>query len=487
VLPRPRAFSPAPRTPPRFSILQATAALAALSALVAADPTPATADALHRAALTPRLLAALQDLPAEAPSPGGQAAALALVAGSQLTLLLRLAMAGPPGQRAAAAERLFALQALPRLAACRALDVQPEEPGFGPASSGGGAPLRQRLHLVVGPSLRVALAVVTALPASAAVGDQAAAFAEAHARSLARVLRDAASPGVRGWEPGDAELEEAALAARLLAELARRRGPLPPQWAAQLQEGAYRAAARFLCGDARSHSPPVARVHAAREAGRVGPAEQRTHARVLALRGALASYLRALSAAGPAPVLFRCTPAADPPGPGLVPTLFLLKDALVQVALSDLPEALGELPALLDALRAGDPGAVADAVRAHGLGARGKAAPAGGAAEARELVVRAAAQRHAQVGALVFLAEQLLATLYQHLRACAPAAGDGAAGAARPTREALGSARDLDQVRRLTEPAVAALERLLGEGRLPGDRAAFDLLLRRTKEQLAML
>ena len=52
----------------------------------------------------------------------------------QLTLLLRLALTGPAAQRAAAAQRLFALHALPRLSQCRALDLQPEEPGFGQCS-----------------------------------------------------------------------------------------------------------------------------------------------------------------------------------------------------------------------------------------------------------------------------------------------------------------------------------------------------------------
>lgn len=66
------------------------------------------------------------------PLPRGQA--LLLVVEGQLTLLLRLALTGPAAQRAAAAQRLFALHALPRLSQCRALDLQPEEPGFGQCS-----------------------------------------------------------------------------------------------------------------------------------------------------------------------------------------------------------------------------------------------------------------------------------------------------------------------------------------------------------------
>ena len=74
------------------------------------------------------------------PPPSGQA--LLLVAEAQLTLLLRLAMAGPPLHRAASAQRLLSLHALPRLAQCRALGLQPEEPGFaqytGVRGAGGG-------------------------------------------------------------------------------------------------------------------------------------------------------------------------------------------------------------------------------------------------------------------------------------------------------------------------------------------------------------
>ncbi len=45
--------------------------------------------------------------------------------------LLRLALAGPPSARSASAQRLFGLHVLAKLSKCRALDLQPEEPGFG--------------------------------------------------------------------------------------------------------------------------------------------------------------------------------------------------------------------------------------------------------------------------------------------------------------------------------------------------------------------
>ena len=81
----------------------------------------------------------------------------------------------------------------------------------------------------------------------------------------------------RGWEPGDAEVEEATLVVQLLAELAPARHLLSA--APQLQEAVYRLASRFLCLSAKSVSPLVARLQAAREAGagRLPPREERTH------------------------------------------------------------------------------------------------------------------------------------------------------------------------------------------------------------------
>lgn len=73
------------------------------------------------------------------PPPQGQAALL--VVEGQLALLLRLALAGPPAARASSAQRLFALHAIPKLGACKGLDLQPEEPGFGLRTGGLGAVL----------------------------------------------------------------------------------------------------------------------------------------------------------------------------------------------------------------------------------------------------------------------------------------------------------------------------------------------------------
>lgn len=257
----------------------ATSALTSLAALVASDPTTALADELHRITLPARLLQDLQDQLPEAlvqPPPAGQAATLVLEA--KFALLLRVSLSGPPAHRAASAQKIFSLQALTRLAACRSLDLQPEEPGFG-ATAGGSNSLRQRLHQVISPALRLVLALVTALPHSVAVREQTASFVESHARALARILRDAASSGVRGWEPSDLELEEATLAVQLMSELAPYRGLVSPQVGPALQEAAYRAASRFLTSNGKSQSPPVVRIAAAREAGAASVADQQTYAK----------------------------------------------------------------------------------------------------------------------------------------------------------------------------------------------------------------
>lgn len=472
----------------------ATSALTTLAALVASDPTTALSDELHRITLPARLLQDLQDQPPEVlvqPPPAGQAATLVMEA--KFALLLRLSLSGPPTHRAASAQKIFSLQALTRLAACRSLDLQPEEPGFGATAttnSRGGNSLRQLLHQLVTPALRLVLALATALPHSIAVREQTAEFVESHARAIARILRDAASSGVRGWEPSDSELEEATLAMQLLSELAPYKGLISPQVGPALQEAAYRAASRFLTSNGKSQSPPVVRIAAARDAGAVSVVDQRTYAKILALRCALASYLRILSADAESPTLFPCVPAATSGDLSAVsPTLFLIKDALLQAAVHDLPDALNEQAALVAALKDGGGGS--------GLGDDGS----GEAAVVRVGVVRAASQRQYEISRLGYLVEHLLAILFQHLRyGGGGRQGRGGAGAAlaalRPSNmqtppkspmELLGSVKDLDQLRRLTEPVIAALERMLGERALPGDIASFELLVRRTKECLASL
>lgn len=95
-----------------------------------------------------------------------------------------------------------------------------------------------------------------------------------------------------------------------------------------------------------------------------------------------------------------------------------------------MPEALGDEPLLLEALRAGDTAAGSDlvAAAAAAVGAAGGSSPPGrGGARAR--LARAASTAGAQLAKLLYLTEHVLAILYTHLRLClpAPALGGGAA------------------------------------------------------------
>ncbi|KAL4853554.1 Nuclear pore complex protein NUP205 [Chlorella vulgaris] len=438
---------------------QAAAALTALCAVLAADPSTGAADELYRATLPSRLLSDLQETPHRAltqPPPRGQA--LMLVVEAQLTLMLRLALAGPPSARSASAQRLFGLHVLAKLSKCRALDLQPEEPGFG--QFGGLAGLRKRLHHLLTPLLRLVLAVVTALPNSAAVREQAQTLVQDHTRTLAR----------------DAELEEATLVVQLLAELAQARHTAPSS-SAQLQEAAYRLSARFLC----------------------------LSNKVLSLRCALSHYLLQLATDPRQPVVFRVSPPSlggagvGMEVAGLMPTLFLIKDAMLQAVVYDMPEVLEEEPQLLEALRSGGgDGGIRSSELALASPNGGTASAAPGAA--RSLLARAASAAGTQLNKLLYLSEHLMAVLYTQLRHSLPAptlgsaspdkgmlaydanGGSSATENVRPSQQALGSDRDLDQLRRLMEPVVAALESVtarLGTGAARRDVDSLQLLLSR--------
>lgn len=467
---------------------QATYALAGLAAILAADPSRTIANELYRRALPACIL---QDLPGAASAALAQVApashAVMLVVEAQLTVLLRLVLSGPPAGRAAAAQQLFSAQVLSKLAACTALDVQPEEPGY--TYAGGSSALRHRLHQLITPALRLVVAVVSALRHSTPVVQQAAAFVDAHARMVARLLHEAASPGVRGWEPSDAEVEGATLALDLLAELAPHQALLDS--GAQLQEAAYRLSSRFLCLSSKSLSPVITKTCAAREHGRLSLQQEQSFERVLSLRCALSRYLLQLSVVGAAH--FRCMPhTAVAGGQSLEPTLFLLKDALLQAVSEDLPDVLAEQPTLLAALQSPERYRDANLSKASGSGG----STSSPLPSLRVELVLGASMLYRQLAKLLFLSEHLLAAIMMHLRSSA-LPGNMAGGIAVEAGgaqerlapiKALGSERDLAQLRRLLEPVILQLEQQsAGIGTLGHDQASLFLLLRRTKEQLSRL
>lgn len=244
------------------------AALAALAALTSSDPTTTVADRIHATGLPSRIVQELSDrsiAPISQPTHLGQA--ITVIIEAQLALLIRLTLAGPPSQRTAAARKLLALHTIPKLAHAQIIDIQPEEPGFSSTTvaAAAGATIRQRLHSIIAPLLRLIVTLLLALPGNTAAREQTAAFAVAHARTLARLLRDAASQGVRGWEPGDAELDEATLVICLLTEMVPYRRLVSDIVHAQLQEAVYRLACRFFAPNARSGNPALLRMYAVKE------------------------------------------------------------------------------------------------------------------------------------------------------------------------------------------------------------------------------
>lgn len=121
--------------------------------------------------------------------------------------------------------------------------------------------LHARLHGLLAPALRLALAVATGLPQSPAARGALLVFLRARAAVLTRVALDAARDGGRRGV-GARELEQAALVVGLA-------GWVPGLLAEDpaLQGAVYRLLYRFLCTDEASDSLAVARLRALRESG----------------------------------------------------------------------------------------------------------------------------------------------------------------------------------------------------------------------------
>ncbi|GLC49201.1 hypothetical protein PLESTB_000193200 [Pleodorina starrii] len=436
-------------------------ALHLLRALLAADSAAggaagaAVASAAYRQGLPQQLLAQIASLPAAALAAGGKRARRTVhVLEAALALLAGLAVAGPPAARAAAAQQLYSLNCVMALNRCAALDIVPDDPATAPLRGGLSAfpsasvssdSVRFRLNALTAPLLRLLLTVLAALPDSAAVRADAAAFASAHHKLLCRLMADAAGVGTRGWAPGDMELELADLALGLLVRLVPSLPSMQPLVAEGLQAMAFKLAFQFCCLEERSSSPIIHALRATAAgrhvaasgvgAGAIVPATPSQGAgagalavvggggggakaaaaagarsaacsrgaRVQSVRCSLARLLRDMAAAAAAPA------AAAPPAPaaqlpsGMLravgamehreldpltgrPTLLLVRD-MAQQACRDAAAALDELAELLALLRLPDAqldeAAVAERLLAY--------APAGSATVAAALAAGSSA------------------------------------------------------------------------------------------------
>lgn len=223
------------------------------------------------------------------------------------------------------------------------------------------------------------------------------------------------------------------------------------------------------------------------------------------MRAALGSYFCTASsstsfAIAPDPVLTSTDPSA-----GIAPTLFLIKDALIQAVVIDLPEIISEesraknmlsSSSLYMATRQMNGGGTADdlamqhAVEEY-VSSKGLP-PFADRAELRAMLVETVSRCSADVSKLISLIEHLMALLYQQLKHAALAEnGDG--------RSISKKRNELDQLRRLTEPAITSLEQMLAGNLLvlrepsngmSGDgfqRTSFELIIRRVKEIFSSL
>ncbi|KAF5839634.1 hypothetical protein DUNSADRAFT_290 [Dunaliella salina] len=402
---------------------------------------------------------------------------------AQLGLLLQLGQSGPsPRVRQLAAQSLSALQPLQHLAGCRALDVEPEDPGSvpGPVGSGQMDTLRFRLQHLMAPTLRLVLAIVAPLPESNAVRHDARLFVGAHYRALDRVLREAASPGNFNWTPGDSELEQAELVTSLLSRLVPVWAELGPTQAEGLRHALFRLALAFCCLDTKSTSPIVKSLHTlSPHPGQASPNRTALVSRALrvaSLRAVLARFLRDLVAHhqhhpiqggatsgaslgdghGGAGAPLRCLgpgprPEYDPHTAR--PTLMLVRD-MAEQATVDAGAALDELEGLLGLLRMPDRalddatcaeklvwGAAAVAAAEDSAGLEGVSGAGGlGGLLARRRLARhylalAASQLDTLLGKDMFILEHSLAIIVLHFvrylprpLASAPGAASAAAG-----------------------------------------------------------
>ncbi|KAJ9507657.1 hypothetical protein QJQ45_019155, partial [Haematococcus lacustris] len=243
-------------------------------------------------------LAALPDSVLVSPSQSSRRAVTVLQA--QLSLLLVMAQSGSgPKARQLAAQSLYSLQPLQYLTGCQGLDLEPEDPSALMTAAGTALQrdsLRSRLQRLLPCALRLVLALMTALPESSSVRQDARLFVGAHYRALDRLLREAASSGTSSWAPGPAELEQAELATCLLLRLVPVWDELGPAQAEGLRHGLYRLAATFCCQDSRGSSPIVRSLHIAAPPGSTSGSNRialiARASRVASLRVALARYLR---------------------------------------------------------------------------------------------------------------------------------------------------------------------------------------------------
>lgn len=408
----------------------ATNGLMTLCALLSFDPTTGVARAIHASPLPTKILQDINDAePRHLISSYPSSKSFAQLYQSKVDFLLSLTLSGQGQARAVSVQKMVSMQTISKLSSCKIFDLHPEKSGIAATSLVQGVGLtRQYLHQFISPSLRVILSILSTLSQSDNVLKQSHQFLHSHMQLADRIMREAGnSSAAIGWETGRTEIEEANLIVQIctiLAVAGNRDSDIKLNTA--MHESILDLTSRMFVLNSHSRIPFICSVEDYRMGTKSDTEAEKGCKALFELRSSLAAYIRTWISCEQKGLAFSMQPSEN-----INSLLFLLKDALYQVSLYDLPHVLHklEIPA-----SAGD-----DTTKK-------------------------------QFSILKRLAEHLLASMYVVMNSM---------------RGKMGGAIDIDSLRRLCGPAIANLEQLVEKGQISDNvDSSFSVLLRKAKGQL---
>lgn len=468
----------------------ALSALACLSSLVTLDLTGSLSDHLHDIGLPGRLLSDVAEASTVNVSNSAHATSELYynLLDAKLTLLLRITMSGPPTKKTVMAERMFLIHAVDRLARAPVLDGM--TPSVGTANV---------ISSIFSQALRLLLLLATALPHSEALKEQLSQFVEAHSRSFVSCLKRVGGDGYGDdsfamgagrtenregggiMQQGRVAVEQAALVANLLAAVDWE-SQLSSSAAVNLMEASMRLVFKVFAQNSKSRIPFLMRLETARQDGPPSLAHHQVYLAVITLRVALAEQLSSSILSSPThlSVLFKDSDQSK----SLDSLAILIKDAMVQAVLKDLPEAQRGLSLAMSALQRGSKDAISVRDIAMSVlnfedldkfnvenGFRGDIFTM------RSQLAKVASLCYTQISKLVAFVEHLLSMISTVFKS--PLVGQNGSSL-------KVSQNTKNEMRRLIEPALASIERLVQNGveGLSIDTVSLDLLVRRARENL---
>ncbi len=402
----------------------ATNGLMTLTALLSYDPTTGVASAIHSSPLPTKILQDIQDAdPRQLVSSIPSSRSLAQLYQSKVDFLLNLTLAGQGQARAVSVQKMVSMQALSKLNSCKIFDLHPEKAGLAATSLVQGVGLtRQYLHQFISPSLRVILSILSTLSQSDNVLKQGHQFLNSHIQLADRILKEAGnSSAAIGWDAGRMEIEEANLIVQICTILVIAGNKVPEiQIHMALHESILDLTSRMFLLNSHSRSPFICCIEDYRIGSKSSLEAEKSCKALFELRSSLAAYIRTWISCEHDHVSFLKQSSAN-----INSLLFLLKDALYQASLYDLPHVLQKMDAAI---------------------------------VKKQFVL------------LKRLVEHLLASMYIVMNSI---------------RGKIEGDVDIDSLRRLCGPAIANLEQLVDKQQISDNAdASFSVLLRKAKGQL---